>query len=98
MPRQFTGAQGVFVGDIQCAYCPIRSARGMYSEGGFGRLRAPSAYLIAISEDPAAEKYRSDDEDFKISYVLALSFSSVTRPQRKTLVSIKNFMRPFWLF
>ena len=22
MPRRFTGAEGVFVGDIQCAYCP----------------------------------------------------------------------------
>src|SRR5260370_13168578 len=70
----------------------------MYSEGAFGSGRAPSANLMATSHDPTAEKYNSDDDDVSTSCAVGLSLCSATTPQRKTLVSSRNFMPSVWLF
>src|ERR1700674_423785 len=70
----------------------------MNSEGTFGRGSEPSANLMAISQEPAAEKYNSDDEDVRISCARGLSLCSADRPQRNTFVSSKNFMRSSWHF
>src|SRR5260370_6052706 len=69
----------------------------MYSEGAFGSGSEPSANLMAISHEPAAEKYNSDEEAFSISCALELSLCSADRPQRKTFVSSRHFTRSSWL-
>src|SRR5216684_3492936 len=73
------------------------SARGMNSEGAFGRGSEPSANLMAISQELAAERYNSAEGDVRRSLALRLSLCSAARPQRKTLVSSRHFIGASWL-
>src|SRR5260370_8926213 len=69
----------------------------MNSEGTFGRGSEPRANLMAISQELAAERYNSAEEEVRRSLALGLSLCSAARPQRKTLVSSRHFIGASWL-
>src|SRR5712664_3149586 len=74
-----------------------RRTRGMNSEGAFGRGSEPRANLMAISQELAAERYNSAEEEVRRSLALGLSLCSAARLQRKTLVSSRHFIGASWL-
>src|SRR5260370_28557341 len=67
----------------------------MNCEGGFGKASDPSANLMAISQELAAERYNSDEIEDKRLVACLLSFSGAPLLQRKTLVSSKYFTISF---
>src|SRR5229473_6390954 len=70
----------------------------MNCEGGFGKASDPSANLMAISQELAAERYNSDEIEDKRFVACLLSFSGAPLLQRKTLVSSKYFTISFLIF
>src|SRR5258708_11496448 len=70
----------------------------MYSDGAFGIGNEPSANLIAISHEPATDRYSSDDGAVSTSCALKLSLSSAATAKRNTLVSSRYFMPFSWFF
>src|SRR5260370_16928844 len=74
-----------------------RSTRGMNSEGAFGRGSEPRANLMAISQELAAERYNSAEEEVRRSLALGLSLCSAARLQSNTLVSSRHFFCDSWL-
>src|SRR6266404_66182 len=66
-----------------------RMAGGMNCDGGFSNLSDPSANLMAISQELAAERYSSVEIEDKRLLACLLSFSGAPLLQRKTLVSSK---------
>src|SRR5216684_1773529 len=69
----------------------------MNSEGAFGRGSEPRANLMAISQELAAERYNSAEEEVRRSLALRLSLCSAARLQRKTLVSSRYCIGASWL-
>src|SRR5580658_6453331 len=67
-------------------------AFGTNCEGGMGRGSEPSANLMAISQELAAERYSSVVAADSRSCAVEFSLCSAPKLQRKTLVSSKYFI------
>src|SRR5580700_9931818 len=70
-------------------------AWGTNCEGGFGRASVPNAYLMAISQELAAERYSSAALEESRLRAFGFSLCSAPRLHRKMLVSSRYFMLSF---
>ena len=70
-------------------------ALGRNSEGKVDKRSVPSANLIAISQELAAERYNSDVLDANSPAACLFNFSGAPALHRKTLVSSRYFTASF---